>query len=294
MTQQVYHRVLTLAFAINMLAGAVHGRGVTGDVISAELRVQKIHNGSPAEPGSHPYIALIVMDNHLDFSICGGTLISSQWVLTAAHCVDEFKTKEQMKKIKVKLGALKFDDPKIKPLDVEDVIIHYNYGKSVTGEEISVNDIALVKLKEPASIKTNVVEVAKLDDGKTSDERTQCVISGWGDTKANQIRHTNDLMEATTYTMTNKACLDLIHKLTDHEFDSDDDADVDDFIPEKLICAYNADKAMVQGDSGGPLVCGSPKVLVGVFAEFFWNAEGPQIFTRVWQYRGWIRRYTGL
>ena len=48
------------------------GRGVTGDVISAELRVQKILNGSPAQPGSHPYIALIVMPSYF----CGGTLIS--------------------------------------------------------------------------------------------------------------------------------------------------------------------------------------------------------------------------
>ena len=88
----------------------------------------------------------------------------SQWVLTAAHCVDEFKTKEQMKKLKVKLGALKYDDPNIKPLDVEDVIIHHNYEGSY-----HVDDIALLKLKEPASIKTNVVEVAKLDDGSTPD-----------------------------------------------------------------------------------------------------------------------------
>ena len=75
-----------------------------------------------------------------------------------------------MKKLKVKLGALKFNDPNIKPLDVEDVIIHHAYGNMVTGKKISVNDIALVKLKEPASIKTNVVEVAKLDDGNTQDE----------------------------------------------------------------------------------------------------------------------------
>ena len=69
-----------------------------------------------------------------------------------------------MKKLKVKLGALKYDDPNIKPLDVEDVIIHDAYKDSYE------DDIALLELKEPASIKTNVVEVAKLDDGNTPDE----------------------------------------------------------------------------------------------------------------------------
>ena len=64
------------------------------------------------------------------------------------------------------------------------------------------------------------------------------MISGWGNTKANQIEPTNDLMEATTYTMTNKACLDLLYEIFDVERDDDDDG-----MPDTLICAYNANKA---------------------------------------------------
>jgi len=44
---------------------------------------QRITNGIPAAPCKFPWqVALIIDDNYF----CGGSLISSQWVLTAAHC----------------------------------------------------------------------------------------------------------------------------------------------------------------------------------------------------------------
>jgi len=44
---------------------------------------QRICNGSPAVPCQFPWQVALIIDNSY---FCGGSLISSQWVLTAAHC----------------------------------------------------------------------------------------------------------------------------------------------------------------------------------------------------------------
>jgi len=44
---------------------------------------QRITNGIPADPCQFPWQVALIIDNAY---FCGGSLISKNWVLTAAHC----------------------------------------------------------------------------------------------------------------------------------------------------------------------------------------------------------------
>ena len=59
--------------------------GYAGKVdVPLDEKYQRIINGTPAVPCQFPWMVAVITDNQY---FCGGSLISKQWVLTAAHCV---------------------------------------------------------------------------------------------------------------------------------------------------------------------------------------------------------------
>jgi len=60
--------------------------GYVGKVdVLLDEKHQPIIFGTPAAPCQFPWQVALIIDNAI---FCGGSLINSQWVLTAAHCVE--------------------------------------------------------------------------------------------------------------------------------------------------------------------------------------------------------------
>ncbi|OCT71201.1 hypothetical protein XELAEV_18034179mg [Xenopus laevis] len=218
----------------------------------------KIIGGATCAKNSVPYIVSLNSGYHF----CGGSLISNQWVVSAAHC---YKAS-----IQVRLGEhnIALSEGTEQFISSSKVIRHSGYNSWTLD-----NDIMLIKLSSPASLNA-AVNTVPLPSG-CSAAGTSCLISGWGNTLSNGSNYP-DLLQ----------CLNA-PILTDAQCNSAYPGE----ITANMICVgfMEGGKDSCQGDSGGPVVCNGQ--LQGVVSWGYGCAmrNYPGVYTKVCNYNSWIQ-----
>uniref|UniRef100_A0A8C9QU84 Peptidase S1 domain-containing protein n=1 Tax=Spermophilus dauricus TaxID=99837 RepID=A0A8C9QU84_SPEDA len=131
----------------------------------------RVVGGDNAVPHSWPWqISLQYLKDDTWRHTCGGTLISSNFVLTAAHCISNTLT------YRVALGKhdLTVDEEGSLFVGVDTIYVHEKWNSFL------VNDIALIKLAEPVEL-SDTIQVACLPEkDSVLPQDYSCFVTGWG------------------------------------------------------------------------------------------------------------------
>jgi len=210
---------------------------------------------------------------------CGATVIASDWVVTAAHCVLTVRGATfDPYSIMVLTGSDNLENPTYQPIAVQQIIIHPDYQSVEQGSDIALLQLAVDTQAAPAAIDTQ--PVISSDPG---------YIAGWGAVNASDdvpVQTFSRTLRGTFVDMTEgSACGSLFPEYAR-------------YANETLICAGAVDggRDSCQGDSGGPLyrIDSASNRVLALTGITSWGiscgvAEFPGIYTGVSTYVDWIQ-----
>ncbi|XP_058829458.1 collagenase-like [Topomyia yanbarensis] len=239
----------------------------------AQAEESRIINGEDAELGQFPYQAKLIIQTDQGRALCGGSLISEEWVLTAAHCV------ESARSVEVTLGAVDLNDQGNDGrtvLNSTEYVRHPNYQASSAS-----NDVAVVRLPERVTYSDRIQPV-KLPTGHDDYNRRLALVSGWGKTR--DMGGVAQKLQYTTLTVIRNNECSLFYGPGTIQ-------------PTTLCCRGANRRSTCNGDSGGPLVLEDDKTQIGVVS--FGNVIGcekmfPVGFARLTEFTDFIRETTGV
>ncbi|XP_069687357.1 serine protease 1-like [Periplaneta americana] len=242
-----------------------------------------MNGGDQAGETDFPYQVFI-----MGTGLCGGVIVSQDYILTAAHCV--FAAGMDISDIKIVSG-----DKNLLTVGsyrsityATEVKVHESYNHFN-----KLNDIAVVKVNDRYNLDGKHTSALEISDKMASG--ANCLLTGWGSLYQGKPIFFDGLQSANMTLLEKELCEDANKKLSDGQF----------------CVGYSEDqRRSCLGDAGGPLVCDTnltgitwgpvgcddagltdPAFFtdVSLFAGSM-NVSSPAVFTDVSFYKEWITK----
>uniref|UniRef100_A0A2K5EP11 Tissue-type plasminogen activator n=1 Tax=Aotus nancymaae TaxID=37293 RepID=A0A2K5EP11_AOTNA len=248
----------------------------------------RIKGGLFADIATHPWQAAIFAKHRRspgERFLCGGILIGSCWILSAAHCFQERFPPHHLTVILGRTYRVVPGEEEQK-FEVEKYIVHKEFD-----DDTYDNDIALLQLKSDSSHCAQESDVVRTVCLPAADlqlpDWTECELSGYGKHEATSPFYSERLKEAHVRLYPSSRCT------SQHLFNRT--------VTNNMLCAGDTRSGgpqanlhdACQGDSGGPLVCSKDgrMTLVGIIS---WGLgcgqkDVPGVYTKVTNYLDWIQ-----
>ncbi|XP_053949099.1 serine protease SP24D-like [Anastrepha ludens] len=255
-----------LAYAIPQRANVSMSNSYEADVKldQQEKPSLRIVGGQNAAEGQFPF-QVSLEDNESGLHVCGGSIISANYVVTAAHCV----TNEQgvvypVTKIIVRAGTTQIRKDSV-VVGIAQITPHPQYLNPQN------NDIALLRLTCPLTFSDRIkaIPLASADPPTSA----TVIISGWGRTSTDGPPATQ-LQYNTLRPITNAEC---------RKYFSD--------VPQTVLClAHTAGNGACYGDGGGPAIYNGNLVGVANFIFYQCGSNKPDGYASISSFRNWLRQ----
>ena len=189
----------------------------------------RIIGGTTAKSTAWPWMAALIdltSKRSNDF-FCGGSLIAPNWIVTAAHCVQD----QDIGSFELIINSTRLDSWTATHLTPKAIVIHPRFNNKQL-----INDIALIQLTN--SISVSPIQV--LPEFSIQDDAGRSGIAlGWGNTSVNDYVYPSSLQQVELPIISNQKCQQSMSGILD-----------------TMLCAGSelGGKDTCDGDSGGPLV----------------------------------------
>ncbi|XP_063907522.1 serine protease snake-like isoform X1 [Zophobas morio] len=239
-----------------------------------------IVGGEAAGRKEFPHMAAIGYDSPGEGIkwLCGGTILSERYVLTAAHCLSDHNAGNALW---VRLGVTNLNSTyRRQEIKISERIPHPEYKPNSY-----YHDIGLLRLEKEAQLNSYSRPACLYLDSKITKKRA--IATGWGHTSFNGAT-SNDLL---------KVVLDLFDQSTCGAYYQNYRKVSQGILDNLQVCAGSVDatKDTCQGDSGGPLQIyhTDNKIkcmydIIGVTSFGRGCAGSPGVYVRISNYIKWI------